>query len=181
MRSLDLFFITRHYKQVVLPKIKYANIGNNIYGIYFYPNKTIICAGEEIFTDKGLIIINSEFPQDHASTIAHEWRHHWQYHNGLLINSYSAEEDEPFRTLVQPEEADAHIFSHYYAPDDGTHMLNDCIQKYLPIYRARLSPSENAGRYKRQISLITLQNRNPESPPQFARISSASSTHKLGG
>jgi len=79
-----LHWLWKKDKDLCIPEII---IGNNsqISGCYYHPTRDQILLSDEIVDlSKGVIFIDESniINEEHFSqTLAHEWRHHWQYFN----------------------------------------------------------------------------------------------------
>jgi hypothetical protein len=104
-------------KQLPTPTLIYAKL-NGAGGLYIHPSKKpILIRGEYIEPSKGTIIVGIGAVGydclDIESTLAHEWRHHWQWWNGYRTNNirwvYSGnyEEDIVRYFSNSPNELDA--------------------------------------------------------------------------
>ena len=83
MRSVELNFVRNQDKSLILPELVFyeANGGN---GQYYSPQKQEVQIGDKYYQlDSGLIQISPENPETFAATLAHEWRHHWQWLHGM--------------------------------------------------------------------------------------------------
>jgi hypothetical protein len=81
MKSLELNWIRNVDKSLVIPEVVFS-YDNKISGRYYDPSKDEIeIDGSYYDLDFGLIEI-SVYSSDIESTLAHEWRHHWQVCNG---------------------------------------------------------------------------------------------------
>lgn len=80
LRSLELRWLARKDKYIRFPEVVFANIESG--GIWIYPSKKEKLIGDRYYPlDLGIIVVNEEFGDEHEATIAHEWRHVWQYYN----------------------------------------------------------------------------------------------------
>jgi hypothetical protein len=83
----ELSWLYKHDKFLPAPKVVFAPV---VWcsGYYWHP-----CGGErEVMGSmhdgrKGLIVVSSAYSDgDTANTLAHEWRHHWQWCNGVKFD-----------------------------------------------------------------------------------------------
>lgn len=90
--SLELSFLPNSLlKGIPTPLILHVD-RDNVGGCYWDPEDTeYLLYGERyIDSSRGVIqIAEQSCLEEEADVIAHEWRHHWQYVNGLMVN------DEP--------------------------------------------------------------------------------------
>ena len=81
MKSLELRWLARKDKYIRLPEVVFVS-GVNYGGSWVYPRKKeILLDGRYYPLDLGIITLNTDFPEEHESSIAHEWRHVWQTYN----------------------------------------------------------------------------------------------------
>lgn len=84
MKSLELNWIRKFDKSLSMPEVVYSSI-DWAGGQYFHPEENEICIDGKYYNiSRGLIEIsvsNNVSSKEISSTIAHEWRHHWQYFN----------------------------------------------------------------------------------------------------
>jgi hypothetical protein len=81
----ELHWITRHYRGIILPKVIFDDDEN--YGCYYSPQPNVYydIDGKDHDISKGLIVVSTKYfhlKKHVESTLAHEWRHHWQKMNG---------------------------------------------------------------------------------------------------
>lgn len=76
---LELNWLAKSDKYILLPPVIFTNIP---YGGYFhFPERKEILVGSEYYpADRGLIVISEIHSEHIESSIAHEWRHLWQYY-----------------------------------------------------------------------------------------------------
>lgn len=56
-------------------------------GKYYQPRSEELCFDGKFYScEKGIITLSALYPDFHESTLAHEWRHHWQRFNFLEKN-----------------------------------------------------------------------------------------------
>lgn len=83
MRSIELNWLWRKNKWVILPELKFVTSGSFDNSCYLTPGSLILDKLEnEHYASRGLIIINTDAIENIDSLIAHEWTHHMQYHSG---------------------------------------------------------------------------------------------------
>jgi hypothetical protein len=83
--SIDLNWLYRKSKQTTLPKLVYIDEHSEYGGFYVEPNYyPFIYQGKEFQADKGILFVVAD--DTYRSTMAHEWRHHWQKLNGWNLD-----------------------------------------------------------------------------------------------
>lgn len=141
--SLELRWLARHDKDLPLPEIIFtpSNLdfrGQKCGGCYYKPEQNEFLYGDLFIPfDKGVIVVGTESPELIAGTIAHEWRHHWQFHRGLSLEpshydpkafeeytGYRAAVRKYFRT--QAHELDALRYQNKVAPDWCSDYVMEC-------------------------------------------------------
>jgi hypothetical protein len=132
MRSIELSWLARRDKWVPLPELVFTNDGNALYtGAYYRPqNWTLKINNKEICAKRGIIIINCEvYKFSVEATLAHEWRHHWQWFNGMIpetpidTSSLCWSDLDNWKKSIktyfkQPHEMDALRFECFLVKDD---------------------------------------------------------------
>jgi hypothetical protein len=88
MKSLELNWIRRKVdKTIPIPEVMFFPFGDGRAGSYCDPdphNEVFDIDGKPYSMKYGIIIVGSKFGKDEQKNIiAHEWRHHWQYFNGM--------------------------------------------------------------------------------------------------
>lgn len=84
MKSFELNWVRlRCDKSIPMPEVVYHPL-DNASGQYYHPenNELYDVDGRPYSMRYGVIVINPECELIHT-TIAHEWRHHWQYYHGI--------------------------------------------------------------------------------------------------
>lgn len=79
-------------KSMLMPEIMYFRF-NDAGGKYYYPKKD--CEMYDMYgkphsMKRGVIALNPKYPAIEEQIIAHEWRHHMQYHNGVDFSKTSS-------------------------------------------------------------------------------------------
>ena len=83
--SLELNWLSRSEKSLILPVVVFTEKVTSYGGMYHTPRKGEVLIQEKYYPlDKGLIEISTHFNDD-ANSIAHEFRHHWQFLNGWKL------------------------------------------------------------------------------------------------
>jgi len=128
----DLHWLGRLDKDIHWPLIVYTKT-EEYGGCYVYPaNEEEVVDGKYYSLNKGLIIVSllndNNHPNFIINTIAHEWRHHYQYYKGWYkyrINRYWNECEKYQTNIINyfnrlPQEMDAFLFSLKRYPDEVT-------------------------------------------------------------
>lgn len=87
MKSLELNWIRKKVdKSIPIPEVVYHPL-DKAGGKYYQPNNCELYDpdGKPYLMRYGVIVIDPEY-EPFQSTIAHEWRHHWQYYNGIKFD-----------------------------------------------------------------------------------------------
>jgi hypothetical protein len=83
-RSLEINWLKRFDRSLVVPEVAFSDL-TDCGGYYVRPGKyEWPLDGKFIDCRFGLIVVG--FGWSAESTIAHEWRHHWQVHNGWTLD-----------------------------------------------------------------------------------------------
>jgi len=120
MNELNIF-LNKHISPppvIFTPNLTYG-------GMYCSPRNEIqTFNGKEYTTEKGLIIINTDYPDLIPNALAHEYRHHYQMVNGTNQQSYyNPSQDIPYENRIinyftsYQNEMDALLFAHKECPD----------------------------------------------------------------
>ena len=91
MKSLELNWIRKKVdKTIPIPEVMFFPFGDGRAGSYYHPNpknEIFDIDGKPCSMKYGVIVVGSRFNTDtQKNIIAHEWRHHWQYFNGIEQN-----------------------------------------------------------------------------------------------
>lgn len=123
LRSLELNWIRNCDKSLLMPDVIFTK--DQRYGGYYlhpYPGEAYI-DGHFYTMETGIIVIAEAWPENIASTIAHEWRHHWQMMHGWKFDHIGWDStlpnyEEQLRAYVRKSrsEADAVRFQFKVAP-----------------------------------------------------------------
>ena len=82
LRSLELSWLGSDVKGYSLPALVFS-ARRDVGGCYYHPERAEVLLDETHHDlTRGLIVISSVWPELIPSSIAHEWRHHWQFLNG---------------------------------------------------------------------------------------------------
>lgn len=127
---IELNWLRRGNKEIPLPEIVFGRSGVNYSGCYHRPGiGEQLIDGRFLDLSRGIIVIcddGIETDDFYANTIAHEWRHHWQF---IVKGPYSF---SPFvfngnyrESIVkffksQPLEMDALLYAEKKAPSVST-------------------------------------------------------------
>jgi hypothetical protein len=125
MKSLELNWIRNVDRTIPMPEVMYFPF-TDAAGRYYNPElgKEIYDADGKPFSLKyGVIAVSSKFPELIEETIAHEWRHHWQFFNGFkfdvspinLFKKFSYEEALIRYFATSKTEMDALRFQYQYS------------------------------------------------------------------
>lgn len=136
--SLELNWL-RKDKDISLPSITIEQCGFS--GMYFSPQKDEHLINNTYYPlDKGLIVLNIDDAD--GGTIAHEWRHHWQFWNGWKYDSIEFDYTREYRKEIikyftnSNSEIDAFLFELNKYPNEYIlewyEWLNKDINLYIP-------------------------------------------------
>lgn len=122
-----------------LPKIPiiYAEI-EGAAGLYYPPDDYEVEIDGKLYDcSKGLIQIQPGDSKDEAATIAHEWRHHWQFYHGVQFYDWEWEPTDDYEQSIIdyfkcPYELDALRYELKIAPSDCTEGWADLLGIYIP-------------------------------------------------
>ena len=132
--SLELNWLSRHDKDLPIPAVIWSPSGTDFHdvrcrGCYYRPLRQEFLVGERFEPfHNGAIIVSGQEPDLIAGTLAHEWRHHWQYFRGMLpdkvtfdMNLFDDPDsyDDAIKMYFesQKHEMDALLFQYRMAPD----------------------------------------------------------------
>jgi hypothetical protein len=141
VRSLETNWLSHFDKSLVRPEVIYMHSpevrGEPVGGYYVQPADCEYFIDGQFYDARFGIIVAATKEGDEfcRSTVAHEWRHHWQLHNGIpfdhhewkLVGSY----DDCIRRYFRESqsELDALLFEHKVARCDGTEQMMDIVMK----------------------------------------------------
>ena len=132
MRSLEVNWLRRFDKSLVIPQVVYCQKpilpnGGECGGFYLQPGKyEVLIDGQSVDAAFGILVVSANGKDDGRSVIAHEWRHHWQLHNGIAFD-HKPFSQKPYEDAIRDffrhskSEMDALQFEAAVAPSD----LND--------------------------------------------------------
>lgn len=125
-RGMELRWLRRYDRHLVVPEVVFVDglkteWGQECGGYYAPPEKRIFdIGGHEVDGRFGVIAVNSSEAGSIPATLAHEWRHHWQWHRGIEfdhvaydVSDYEASIGNYFRS--SRTEMDALLFEHKVA------------------------------------------------------------------
>jgi len=123
---LELNWLAKADKYILLPPVVFADILEG--GYFLFPKKEEVLIDDKYYpADRGLIIISEINSEKIEATIAHEWRHLWQYYQWgkpEMKSQWNEESSRSYRKSVidfftsDPSEYDALLFELKKAPDD---------------------------------------------------------------
>jgi hypothetical protein len=124
LNSLELRWIHKKAKDLLYPDVLYVPKLENKSGCFYHPNKKQeLLVGNRIYDlSKGLILISeSDDSRELPNTIAHEWRHYWQFCKMGKIKGIPFDNKIPYQKAIKKFfeysiERDALLFSHKFAP-----------------------------------------------------------------
>lgn len=123
---------------VFTPKLVLAGHGE-VGGAYYHPARgELLVDGKAIDRAFGVIVVSlvSNLP----ATIAHEWRHHWQWHRGVSFDHRRWREEILYEDAIREyfqgssSELDALRFQNQVAPDETS-------RHWLDLLRPRMKPT----------------------------------------
>jgi hypothetical protein len=91
--SANLHWLLKTAKWLPIPKLLFSEkaLDGAVCGIYYPPswkcNHIVPIDGVEYHNKNGIIVINTSYPENIESTMAHEFRHHWQIFSGWKLTS----------------------------------------------------------------------------------------------
>jgi len=124
-RSIGLNWLRHFDKSVVVPEVVFTSL-NDASGYYYQPGDYELCIDGRFYDGIFGIMVISDGDLI-ASTIAHEWRHHWQRHNDFEFDHVPLRPDLPYEENIahyfssSKSEMDALLFERRNAPN----YLND--------------------------------------------------------
>ena len=134
---LELNWLAKADKYILLPPVIFADIP---YGGFFrFPRKEEVLIVDKYYPgDRGLIVISETHSEHIESSIAHEWRHLWQYYQRgepKLKAKWNLESPLSYENQIvdffisDSFEYDALLFQIKKAPDDIALQWYECIIK----------------------------------------------------
>ena len=134
---LELHWLAKADKYILMPPVIFADIA---YGGYFrFPDKKEVLVGDKYYpVDRGLIVISETHSEQFKSSIAHEWRHLWQYYQRgepKSTSQWNLKSSSSYRKQIvdffisDPSEYDALLFQLKKAPDDVARQWYEWIIK----------------------------------------------------
>ena len=123
LNSLELRWIHKQAKDLLYPNLFYVPKLENCGGCFYYPQQREILLGQTFYDmSKGLIFITEEYSANELhNTIAHEWRHYWQYFKKGPSRGIEFNGKIPYQKAIKQyfqnySERDALLFSHKFSP-----------------------------------------------------------------
>lgn len=138
LTSLDLRWLSRHARGIPVPKLVVDDDLIDCGGYYFPSVDSEAIINDDLVVDgkSGVIVVSGYHAERHHSTIAHEWRHHWQMHTGNgwdVVLDWNYEELGYERSIAeyfkQPHELDALLFERRVAPSEVNEEWFDVIHE----------------------------------------------------
>ena len=142
MRSLETNWLSHFDKSLVRPEVVFCHDpqaieGESCGGFYSHPGRYELLIDGSCYDGRfGIIVVATRFGCTFArATIAHEWRHHWQIHNGIkfdnhewhLPNSGSWEQVIKKYFRESASEMDALLFEHRIARCESNDEMLDIV------------------------------------------------------
>lgn len=139
--SIDLNWLSRRDKQLPIPQLHYDPLLEEYGGVYYDPEFGIFEYDENHTFDckNGLIVVSTIYEEDIESTLAHEWRHHWQTFNGCCLDYEYGLESYDFSDWDTYD----HNIKRYFLEND--------FEFDALLFEARMTKNEQA---KERLSLI---------------------------
>lgn len=137
----QLHWLAKSDKYILLPPVIFANIPDG--GFFRFPRKEEVLIGDKYYPgDRGLIIICEANSDKIEASLAHEWRHLWQYYqygepkivaqwNFKSRLSYKEQIIKYFTSDLR--EYDALLFELEKAPDDTARQWFEWIIKFYEV------------------------------------------------
>ena len=141
--SLELNWLKKYDKSLSLPLVLFIE-DMEYSGVYYEPQNREIIVDDKIYSvEKGVLLIKNSFERedsDIASTIAHEWRHHWQrfnstlYYDGKDLNDEIARKDAIIEYYTKSVcEMDAFLFESRAINSPSGEMVKEWLVKHYEI------------------------------------------------
>jgi len=134
IRSIELSWIARQDKSLPLPLLDFDVLPDEYGARYYPPMRYDLEFNDKVFPlDHGLIQVNTIYNPCTASSLAHEWRHHWQAYHGWKLPGHPIQasisyDDRIKRHFKWPEEKDALRFELRHTPDDRNREFMDILK-----------------------------------------------------
>lgn len=140
--SQHLSWLSRLDKWLPFPRLVFADLGDGCGGHYQCPWKwEHWYDGTPINSKRGIIAVNTRCDEsEFAATLAHEWRHHWQWLSGWkndspqFVCANDADYDSAIRTFfsASQSERDALRFQEQVAPTGYAAEWQSLCGLYIP-------------------------------------------------
>lgn len=124
---LELNWLAKADKYILLPPVIFTDIPEG--GFFHFPEKEDILIDDKFYpADRGLIAISERYPEQIESSIAHEWRHLWQYYQHgkpWEVAEWNLKSPLSYKKQIvkfftsDPFEYDALLYQLKKAPDDS--------------------------------------------------------------
>ena len=158
--SLELNWLQKKQKDLLLPNLYFANEIGNAGALYYHieNDMEVLVDGDLVdISKKPLIIIGLRHygkeldEKSIRSSIAHEWRHHWQQYNTYLLESYHGfdidwSDLENYKSNIKKffinieAELDALLFELINSPDDNTlEWYQWILEEYPEFYNEKIA------------------------------------------
>jgi hypothetical protein len=84
LRSLELNWLRNFDRTLPIPEVMFYPL-QGCAGKYYHPHPSEMydADGHPYERHRGVIVVSPKFEEFVAANIAHEWRHHWQYYQGM--------------------------------------------------------------------------------------------------
>lgn len=128
-------WLRKHDKALPTPQVVYSAV-SGFGGCYYSPFKGEECIDGLFYPrDNGIILVSTLWPDNIHSTLAHEWRHHWQRFNKGRLPKWPWNTPSTSEEYIQAikhyftawHEWDALHFQHKHAPAETSHLFIDIL------------------------------------------------------
>jgi hypothetical protein len=142
IKSLEFRWIGKKAKDLILPSVLFVPRISWCSAYFCLPeNSERLINGRYYDLSKGLIVIGEHNDSNEtANTIAHEWRHCWQFFNVKgafkIIQKFNYKisyKKAIVKFFKNPNEFDALLFSHKFAPSPVSENWLDMIHHSQPV------------------------------------------------
>ena len=142
-----LYWLVRKAKDLVVPRVVFIEgpaLEEGASGCYYHPfwgEMVEFATGRLISLESGLLVLPTAVDDEGIwgknglpETLAHEWRHHWQWFNQVHCRAATWTGRIPYQEEIvsyfgHPREMDALLFSHSVAPSEITKMWLSMIKE----------------------------------------------------
>jgi hypothetical protein len=136
LRSIDLNWLSRLDKHLLLPDLEFCSLKGMGQAAYFRPKTTLIRWNRETRIHNGKIIVDPSESTSVEASMAHEWRHHWQFFQGRLGKSQIPDDWQENYWMkikeyftIHPWELDALRFELKMFPVDLSRLWMEAVQR----------------------------------------------------